>query len=90
MVETVIPQSSEVITLRAKNQLTLPEAIAKQVGAEPGDRFRAWVEPDGSILLRKSQSLAGKYPGLWGATTEEVVAHIRELRDEWERDRPWY
>jgi len=90
MVETVIPQSSEVITLRAKNQLTLPEAIAKQVGAEPGDRFRAWVEPDGAILLRKSQSLAGKYPGLWGATTEEVVAHIRELRDEWERDRPWY
>lgn len=90
MVETVIPDSARLIRLRAKNQLTLPDAIARQVGAEPGDRFRAWVEQDGTIVLRKCQSLAGRYPGLWGDTTEEVVAHIRGLRDEWERDRPWY
>jgi len=90
MTDAVIPEVMEVVNLRAKNQLTLPEAVAKQVGAQPGDRFRMWVEPDGSIVLRKCVSLAGRFPGLWGATTEEVVAHIRELRDEWERDRPGY
>lgn len=87
----VLPARTEVVQLRAKNQLTLPEAIAREVGAEPGDRFRAWVEPDGTIVLRKSgSSLYGKYPGLWGDTDEEIAAHLRELRDEWERDRPWY
>jgi bifunctional DNA-binding transcriptional regulator/antitoxin component of YhaV-PrlF toxin-antitoxin module len=88
--ETLIPADTEIINLRAKNQLTLPDALAKQVGAEPGDRFRAWVQEDGTIVLRKCRDAYGKYPGMWGATTEETVAHIRELRDEWERDRPWY
>lgn len=87
---TTLPERSEVVQLRAKNQMTLPEAIAREIGATPGDRFRAWVEDDGTIVLRKVRSLAGAFPSLWGSTTEEVVAHIRELRDEWERDRPWY
>lgn len=90
MYETVIPRHTEVITLRAKNQLTLPEALAREVDVAPGDRFRAWVEEDGTIVLRKCVSLAGKYPGLWGDTDEEIAAHLRGLRDEWERDRPRY
>lgn len=81
--DTLLPAHTEVVRLRAKNQMTLPEALAATMGAEPGDRFRAWVQEDGTLVLRKCASLAGKYPGLWGATTEEVVAHIRELRDEW-------
>lgn len=87
----VLPARTEVVQLRAKNQLTLPEAIAREVGAAPGDRFRAWVESDGTIVFRKAGTSAyGKYPGLWGATTEEVVAHIREMRDEWEiREQAW-
>lgn len=90
MVETLIPRDTEIMNLRAKNQFTLPEAVAKRVGAAPGDRFRVWVAGDGTISLRKCRSAYGKYPGLWGATTEEVVAHIRELRDEWEvRERAW-
>lgn len=90
MRQTLIPEVTDLVNLRAKNQLTLPDAIAKQVAAKPGDRFRVWVEPDGSIVLRRCVSLAGRYPGLWGDTDEEVAAHLRELRDEWERDRPWY
>jgi bifunctional DNA-binding transcriptional regulator/antitoxin component of YhaV-PrlF toxin-antitoxin module len=90
MTEPLIPVSTELVRLRPKNQLTLPEAIAKQVDAEPGDRFRVWVAHDGTIVLRKRVSLAGRYPGLWGDTDEEVAAHLRELRDEWERGRPWY
>jgi bifunctional DNA-binding transcriptional regulator/antitoxin component of YhaV-PrlF toxin-antitoxin module len=90
MIDPLIPAATEIVTLRAKNQLTLPEALARQLDVAPGDRFRAWVQEDGTIVLRKCVSLAGKYPGLWGETDEEVAAHLRELRDEWERDRPWY
>jgi bifunctional DNA-binding transcriptional regulator/antitoxin component of YhaV-PrlF toxin-antitoxin module len=90
MAVTLLPEASEIVNLRAKNQLTLPEALARQVDATPGDRFRAWVEPDGTIVLRKCVSLAGMYPGLWGDSDAETAAHLRELRDEWERDRPWY
>ena len=42
--DTLVPADTELVNLRAKNQLTLPDAIAKQVGVEPGDRFRAWVQ----------------------------------------------
>lgn len=90
MVETFIPKDTEIMNLRAKNQFTLPDAVAKHVGAAPGDRFRVWVEADGTISMRRCVSLAGKYPGLWGDTDEEIAAHLRDLRDEWERDRPWY
>lgn len=90
MSEMLIPRTTEVVTLRAKNQLTLPESLARQVGVAVGDRFRAWAQEDGTIVLRKCVSMAGRYPGLWGDTDEEVATHLRELRDEWERDRPWY
>ncbi|MET0773781.1 MAG: AbrB/MazE/SpoVT family DNA-binding domain-containing protein [Candidatus Limnocylindrales bacterium] len=89
--ETLVPADTELVNLRAKNQLTLPDAIAKQVGVEPGDRFRAWVQDDGSIILRRcSRSAYGRYPHVWGDTPEETAEHLRELRDEWERDRPSY
>lgn len=90
MAETLIPAVSDVITLRAKNQLTLPEALARQLDVAPGDRFRAWVRDDGTLALRKSGDAYGKYKGVWGDTPEEVEEHLQELRDEWERDRPWY
>ncbi len=83
MANASIPPATEVITLRAKNQFTLPEALARQLAVGPGDRFRTWLQEDGSIVLRKCESLAGKYPGLWGDTDEEIAAHLRELRDEW-------
>jgi bifunctional DNA-binding transcriptional regulator/antitoxin component of YhaV-PrlF toxin-antitoxin module len=89
--ETLIPTTTEIIRVRAKNQMTLPEAIATTMDIEPGDRFRAWVQEDGTLVLRKcSRSAYGKYKGVWGATTEEVVAHIREMRDEWAiREEAW-
>ena len=82
-----IPAVIETVRLRAKNQLTLPEAIARAVDAHPGDRLRIWVEADGSIQLQKIEASAyGKFPGMWGRDSEEVAAHINGLRDEWERD----
>jgi hypothetical protein len=87
MAAPTIPSVMGSVRLRAKNQLTLPDAVARAVDAHPGDRFRIWVEQDGTIQLRRAPaSLAGAWPALWGRTSEEVAAHIDELRDEWERD----
>lgn len=87
MIATTIPSIVTSVRLRAKNQLTLPDGVARAVDAHPGDRFRIWVEQDGTIQLRRAPaSLAGAFPGMWGRTSEEVAAHIDELRDEWERD----
>ena len=82
-----IPAVIETVRLRAKNQVTLPEAIARAIDAHPGDRLRIWVEADGSIHLQKiGASAYGKFPGMWGRDSEEIAAHLNELRDEWERD----
>jgi bifunctional DNA-binding transcriptional regulator/antitoxin component of YhaV-PrlF toxin-antitoxin module len=86
MAAPTIPSVMDRVRLRAKNQLTLPESVARAVDAHPGDQFRIWVEEDGTIALRKSgASSYGKFPGLWGSTSEEIAAHLDELRDEWER-----
>ena len=87
MSTSVIPEIVGSVRLRAKNQFTLPEEVARAVDAHPGDRFRIWVEGDGSIQLQKiGASAYGKFPGLWGRDSEEIAAHLDELRDEWERD----
>ena len=86
MTAPTIPSVIESVRLRTKNQLTLPESVARAVDAHPGDRFRIWVAEDGTIALRKSGgSSYGKFPGLWGSTSEEIATHLDELRDEWER-----
>lgn len=82
-----IPTVLETVRLRTKNQLTLPESVARAMDAHPGDRLRIWVEADGSIQLQKASASAyGKFPGLWGHDSEEIAAHLNELRDEWDRD----
>ncbi len=86
MSAATIPTIVSSVRLRAKNQLTLPDAVARAVDAHPGDRLRIWVEQDGTIGIRKTgASLAGAFPGMWGNTSEEIAAHLNELRDEWER-----
>jgi hypothetical protein len=82
----VIPEHIQYATLRAKNQLTLPDRLAVEMGAKPGDRFMVFLQGTDELVFRRSGgSLAGKYPGLWGETQDEIDAHIRGLRDEWDR-----
>ena len=40
------------VRLRAKNQLTLPEAIVAALGARPGDRLRMTATSFGIVTLR--------------------------------------
>ena len=76
------------IRIRPKNQITIPEAIATQLGVGPGDRLLARVDESGQLVLRRVPgSFAGALAGLWG-TQEEIDAEIRAGRDEWtERER---
>jgi bifunctional DNA-binding transcriptional regulator/antitoxin component of YhaV-PrlF toxin-antitoxin module len=88
MSAAVIPRQIEYANLRAKNQLTLPDRLASQLGVKPGDRFLVFLQsPDEVVFRRSGANLAGRYPGLWGDTDEEIAAHLRALRDEWEHGR---
>ncbi len=81
-------ERSTPIRIRPKNQITIPEAIAAQLGVGPGDRLLARIDESGQLVLRKvPRSFAGALAGLWG-TQEEIDAEIRAGRDEWtERER---
>lgn len=68
--------------LRAKNQLTLPEAVVTQIGAEIGDRFRVSID-DGAIRLEPiRRSYAGSLKGLW---PPDWMQELRKERDSWAR-----
>lgn len=74
------------VRVRAKNQLTLPEAIAKRLSIEPGDRLVFAVhddDPDRIEVRRLRRSYAGILAGVYGATQEEVDAYLREERASW-------
>jgi bifunctional DNA-binding transcriptional regulator/antitoxin component of YhaV-PrlF toxin-antitoxin module len=83
------------ITVRQRNQVTIPKAIAEAAGIGEGvvcDMQYA----DGVITIRLPEhrppvdfmQYAGIGRGLWGETAEEIDRNIRELRDEWDRELP--
>ena len=70
--------------LRARNQITIPDAIVRAVGIEPGETFVVEVEPgDGDTLrLRRVRtSYAGALRGLWGA---DANVFLEAERNAWE------
>jgi bifunctional DNA-binding transcriptional regulator/antitoxin component of YhaV-PrlF toxin-antitoxin module len=84
------------ITVRQRNQVTIPKAIAEAAGLTEGTvcdlHYENGVitikvpwhrEPGDSIL-----KYAGIARGVWGETPEEVDRTIRELRDSWDRELP--
>jgi hypothetical protein len=67
--------------LRRKNQLTLPEAVVAEVGAEVGDRFRVSAD-DGVIRLERiRKSYYGALRGLW---PDDWMEDLRRDRDSWQ------
>jgi bifunctional DNA-binding transcriptional regulator/antitoxin component of YhaV-PrlF toxin-antitoxin module len=84
------------ITVRQRNQVTIPKGIAEAAGLTEGTvcdlHYENGVitikvpwhrEPGDSIL-----KYAGIARGVWGETPEEVDRTIRELRDSWDRELP--
>lgn len=82
MRSNVLLNGAGIAQLRAKNQMTIPQAVVKLVGAEVGDRFIVTVQPDGGSIsltpVRETYagSMADVYP-------QNAVEEIRRERDTW-------
>ena len=71
--------------LRAKNQLTLPEAIVAALDARPDDVlvFEADPRQPGTAVLHLVRhEFAGSMTGTYG-TSENVIAFLREEHAAW-------
>lgn len=71
--------------LRAKNQLTLPEAIANALDARPDDVlvFEADPREPGTARIHLVRhEFAGSMTGVYG-TSDEVIAFLREEHAAW-------
>ena len=74
------------VRLRDKNQLTLPEAAARLLGAVPGDRLVMAIDearPDVIELRRLRASYAGVAEGVYGANDQEIAEYLRAERASW-------
>jgi AbrB family looped-hinge helix DNA binding protein len=72
-------------TVRMKNQITIPQAIADRHGIEPGQRL-VIVDTglDNQFTIRVIRpSYAGALAGIFGST-EENVAYVRRERGDWD------
>jgi bifunctional DNA-binding transcriptional regulator/antitoxin component of YhaV-PrlF toxin-antitoxin module len=71
--------------LRAKNQITVPEAIVSALEAQPNDTliFEADVADPGVIRVRLlPRSFAGALTGTFG-TSEDVKAFLDDEHEAW-------
>jgi len=71
--------------LRAKNQITVPDAIVRALGAGPDDVLAFEVDPaePGVAHIRlMPRDFAGSLTGVFG-TSEEVLEYIRAERAAW-------
>jgi bifunctional DNA-binding transcriptional regulator/antitoxin component of YhaV-PrlF toxin-antitoxin module len=70
--------------LRARHQLTIPDAVVRAAGIEEGETFVVEVDPahpDTVRLERLRTSYAGALRGVYGDTRE----YLDELRRDWDR-----
>ena len=73
------------VTLRAKNQLTLPEPIVRQLGIEQGDELIVHLQEDQpeTVQIRPlRRSYAAAAAGAFG-TPDEVRAYVAGERAAW-------
>lgn len=83
----VTPTIEAEARLRAKNQITVPEAIVEILEARQNDLlvFEANAHEPGTAVVRVvPRTFAGALTGIYG-TTEDVKAFLREEHADWER-----
>ncbi len=77
------------LTVSSKRQITIPAAMARELGIEGGGKLVARLE-DGTIVLTprpKSwlEYITGPPHGVYGRTKEEVDAYMKDVRKGWDR-----
>lgn len=73
------------VGVRSKNQITVPDAALRRLGASVGDRLLIEADENepGVLHIRAvRRSYAGALPGVYG-TPEEARAYVRDERDAW-------
>lgn len=75
------------VGLRKKNQLTLPEELARQLNVSAGSRLLMQFDPDeGLVRLRPLlESYAGILRGVYG-TPEEAATYLEQERGSWDSE----
>lgn len=81
------------ITVRQRNQVTIPKAIAEAAGLVEG-AVGDMAYANGVITITfpghrppiDIMQFAGSLAGVWGSTPEDIDRNIRETRDSFERD----
>jgi bifunctional DNA-binding transcriptional regulator/antitoxin component of YhaV-PrlF toxin-antitoxin module len=74
------------VCLRAKNQLTLPEAIAERLDVGPGDILLLSVDETDQNTIRVRplrKSYAGVATGVYGGP-EEIKEYLQNERASWD------
>ena len=69
--------------LRARHQLTIPDAVVRAAGIEEGETFVVEVDPSHPETVRLERlrpSYAGALEGVYGDTSE----YLDELRRDWD------
>jgi antitoxin ChpS len=80
------------LTVSSKRQVTIPAAMARELGLAPGDKLVAHLDNGTIILERRPKSLIeylDSFPkGIYGRTKEEIDAYIAEGRADRELPQP--
>lgn len=86
---------STVTTISSKHQITLPAALVRQLGLQPGDKLTVRLEDHRITLERRPRTpdeWVQRFSGAladrpyWG-TKEEIDEYVRKERESWrERD----
>lgn len=81
------------VTLSSKHQITLPVAMVRRLGLEPGDKLAVRLEDRAIVLRPRPRSwleyISGSLKGVYGETKEEVDRYLAEVREGWDRPLPW-
>lgn len=82
------------VTVRQRNQITLPPEAVEELGLRVGDTGEVTVQGNALIIRFRSRQAAraaverayGALKGVWGTTYEEIQATIDRDRASWNRD----
>jgi len=82
------------VTVRQRNQITLPPEVVEALGLHVGDTGEVSVQGNAVIIRFRSREAAraaverayGALRGVWGTTHEEIQATIDRDRASWNRE----